>query len=472
LNGPESVSFDGLDDKVDEVIPAAFNIPVSDPSSAGLSFLYNAASGLAPIDIAWKRSILSSLENIHLSKIAVPDLSLLSDETITMQGNLSVPTNCLFHRLLYEVPPPFICIEGPHGTGKTWMLSTLAARFVVGTRLSQPIFDKSATTREQKQRCTSRVENTTEKTVTNKTQNSGHAPQPFVVIMDSTYNLTTSQLAMLVRSSLIRQYKKHGRHSTKDVQQGEQFKRDMMDCLSRIHVTQVDDGRGWVAVLEALRHVLRERRQNEEDRDDRSKGRTIPTPILLLWDGLLSEFKSCQSNTIDETVFGSASRRKMTEEGSMRDILQEMSLLLRQESRTIWFVATSVTSTPQTNGSSNMTSASHRMLLDWMRNAGNVPPMHGNQRHANLSIDGTKAPAQHYRNTCRIFLERPSAQTRADGSSSVSGGEKTVPNPGISKSSAFARIEVAGDARNVSGNRFNPKSKKISYSLSLQGILS
>ena len=457
LDGPGGI--DNCDNDLDGAMPDEFTIPVSDPSSAGRAFLCNGTSGLAPIDIAWRGSILSTLEHFHLPTNTVPGVSKL--------GRNDALPNDLFRGLLDEVLPPFVCIEGQHDTGKTWMLSTLAARFVVATRACQPIFD----TQQQQQQQHQVQEETDQQDTTSEDQVAGEAPkkrcqssshsQPFVVIFDSTSDLTSLRLSVLVRSSLIRHYKRHGCSTTKDGEQEKQFKIDMKDCLSRIHVAAADDGSGWVAILEALRHELRERRQNGSKCERLDPG----TPILLLWDGILSEFKSCQSSTVDETVFGIANRQKISEDGSMREILQQIALLIRQESHTLWLVATA----PSTEAGSNNISASHRLFLDWMRNTGKRHKQH----HASTAIDTTEAPSCSYRETCRIFLERPSIEA-PEVSSSGSNGQNTPTNLGVSKASAFARVVVGGDSiRNGPvANNNNRQSKKIPFSLSLQGILS
>jgi hypothetical protein len=512
----------------DNSVLAAFTIPISDPSSAGRAFLYNGTSGIAPIDVAWRRCILSALGNnshVAISSV-VPTTTSKNNNNNTPKrddGKLFV-LDGLFHNHLYSLPPPVITIEGQHDTGKTWMLTTLAARFVVATRAHQSVFDNNASSRggiglqghqdgenhkvvdtasNGDERNAGQLQNIVDcddKTRAPKHKKSQPTRQPIVIIFDSTCDLTNSQLTMLVRSSLIRHYKKHdSSYLTKDEksespsQQREQLKIDMDDCLSRIHVTQVDDGRGWVAVLEALRHVLRERRQKDarehvamNDQQQQHGGETllqppgtVSTPILLLWDGLLSDFKSCQSTSIHETVFGGGSSQKMSEEGSMKEVLQQMSRLLQQESHNVWLVATTpaIHSDATAPSSGCNISASHRMLLDWIKNIckAKTTTYHHPTNQDNDDHHRSRTQQQDlHRECCRVLLDRPSLQKGTEGDAIGNDGmNNSVPKSGISRASGFARVFLGQHAGTTGGNHSNTSNaKKIPYSLSLQGILS
>ena len=90
----------GISDDLDADIP-------TDPSIAAWNFLQFGKSGIAPIDEAWKRSC-----------------------DVTKGRGQRRPGSPL-------LLPPVTILEGPKDVGKTWMVLTLAARFVVATRASR-----------------------------------------------------------------------------------------------------------------------------------------------------------------------------------------------------------------------------------------------------------------------------------------------------------------------------------------------
>ena len=178
--------------------------PSHDPSSAAWSFV-RGNSGIAPIDAAWKRN-----------------------------------NNCL----TLGSSPDVISIDGK--VGKTWMLISLAARFVVDTRASKyPSLS------------TSQFESQVDRL-------------PFVVILDSMYDVTPAKVREVVHSTLLRQ----------PALDGDEVENELKCCLDRIHVASVtDDILEWVPVLEELRLELKynQRCANNEH------------PTLVLWDGFLTE---------------------------------------------------------------------------------------------------------------------------------------------------------------------------------------
>jgi hypothetical protein len=192
---------------------ASAETPKNDPSSAAWAFIRSGSSGIAPIDAAWSK--VSNNNN----------------------GGSSSGSN--------KNGLPVVSLEGM--VGKTWMLISLAARFVVATTNSK--FPPASATQQQSQ-----------------SQSSTSPPSlPQVVILDSTYDVTTSKIANVVRSTLLRQ---------PGIEESA-IDKDLECCLSRIHVATVDDMAGWVPVLEALRCEL--------------KNTTADHPTLVLWDGFLQD---------------------------------------------------------------------------------------------------------------------------------------------------------------------------------------
>lgn len=489
-NDPNSNDDDNeYDDNEGLAAFVPFRFPVMDPSSAGRAFLYNGTSGIAPLDKAWKLCFLAALGNSRGTT--------MTNISAGLQHHVHHhQLNALTWSAGHLPPPPLVLLEGPRDTGKTWMLLSLAARFVVATRRSCQFEDDQGNGETDNQSAVaedSRGEMAAEKSDTTKGK-SNHLkapPQPIVIILNSTYDLTISQLTQVLRSSLMKQYQKHGYQCNEDsgkakTQQQQQLETDMEDCLGRIHVTQVDDGSGWVAVLEALRHVLRERRETEDrstttdlqsSKEQEQNSSTPPppttsTPVLLLWDGILSEFSSSRSTYIHETVFGSGGSNKMSEEGSMREVLQQISRLLLQESQSLWLVATmtTATTTALSKTMGGTLSAGHRMVLEWMRSLElqHMPPQDLDARPRSHQL-GPAPPTNNVptcRETCRILLERPSIQQQEGATAAAASS-----SAGISKSSAFARVVTGSSVVAVNGHH-RKNGKRVPYSLSLQGILS
>jgi hypothetical protein len=189
-----------------------------DPSSAAWTFVRSGTSGIAPVDAAWKNAAANNNSN---------------NNSTTTGSSL-----------------PVVAMDGP--VGKTWTLISLAARFVVATRPSR--FETTTTTSTESSNITS--------------SNTTSLPQ--VVILDSTYDITASKVAYVVRSTLLRQ---------PGIQE-DSIPQDLECCLSRIHIATVDDLAGWVPVLETMKYALQQQQAQAQQH-----------PTLVLWDGYLSESK-------------------------------------------------------------------------------------------------------------------------------------------------------------------------------------
>lgn len=474
-----------------------------DPVSAAQLFLWAAKSGIAPVDAAWRRCVADAAAGRNRLYHGGDD----DDYGLPWWGSS--------HSAPPPPPPPVVILEGPHKVGKTMMLMSLAARFVVATRAS--LFDGRGVThhRDSKgggdendggvdKRADSAPRSDTDSV---KPRTTTPSEQPIVLFLDSSYDFTIAQLTYVVRSTLLRQPihrlgssndgegKKQQRDELLDEKGKEHLiELDLEDCLGRIHVAQVDDGStGWVPLLEALRHQLGHRRQQEQARrqqdfeaqtaeelspwpsstptplpipeggghvpsiaankdKDRQKG---TTPTLLLWDGFLSDVPSG-----DET--------------SAREILQQVSRMLDQESDSLWWVATttatgsSITSAPAaaehsahhhmeaSNASPAFTGGVGYRVTEWIQKHHQQQvkqPVQQARYHQSTGPSLPPFPTTRTlptRTTCRVRLERPIG-------------------PAVSKSSAYAVVQRGGSNRSAGTSN---GSVKIPYSLSLQGILS
>lgn len=131
---------------------------------------------------------------------------------------------------------PVVELRGSHRTGKTWTLITLAARFVVETRLSRFRSDENIDIEEL----------------------------PQVVILDCNQDAMASRLLRAVRSVLLRQ-----------LPEDDGLENEIISCMSRIHYIFSEDMAGWVPTLESLRSGL--------------SSVSSDHPTLILWDGFLSD---------------------------------------------------------------------------------------------------------------------------------------------------------------------------------------
>lgn len=149
----------------------------TDPSSGAWAFL-RGASGITPVDAAWRTPSANS---------------------------------CL----------PVITLEG--SVGKTWTLLSLAARFVVATRKTRFAADTAST--EDKTSCAPSIVQ----------------KGPFVILLDSKFDMTIPKLAYIVRSTLLRE------PGITD----QTLETEIEDCMSRIHLAMVDEVKdAWVPILE------------------------------------------------------------------------------------------------------------------------------------------------------------------------------------------------------------------------------
>ena len=214
----------------EQVVPIEDH-PPHDPSSAAWSFI-RGNSGIAPIDAAWKRN-----------------------------------TNALIR----GSSPDTIAIDGQ--VGKTWMLISLAARFVVDTRRSK--FVTAGIGRPDN-------ENYQQQGVVDCRDHDHQLP--FVVILDSTYDVTPSKVRQVVHSTLLRQ-------TSLSANDYYDIEKELNLCLDRIHVASVtDDIMGWVPILELLRFELK---HNHERCSNNFH------PALVLWDGFLSEPATSESSKME-----------------------------------------------------------------------------------------------------------------------------------------------------------------------------
>jgi hypothetical protein len=251
-----------------------------------------------------------------------------------------------------------------------------------------------------------------------------------------------------------------------------QFEVDLNDCLSRIHIVQMehDGSTGWVPFLEALKHRLQQQRlqkqqYNEDDDANNSSSAASPstmkTPILFLWDGFLSDIQE-------------------GDEANTREILQQMSRLLQQESDNLWWVLTTTTtasgsgnettnSMATSNNSATLPSYGHynrgvgHRVTEWIKQREErlMQQKDGYNHHNHHSYHPSMTIG---RETCRVQLDRPV------GSS-------------VSKSSAYAIVAIPNNNKNNNNNNNNKRdidgatitstmNTPIKYSLSLEGILS
>jgi hypothetical protein len=365
-----------------------------DPISAALLLLWTGKSGIAPVDAAWKhctaKSVVAAMRRSHYQY----------DDNDDDDDEDGYPP----HRRLPPPPPPVVILEGPHNVGKTWMVLSLAVRFVVATRASLFNGGMMCDGGNHKNNVTAGVYGSrggnlhrpeqAEEEITKETLPSQH--QPIVLLLDSNYDFTISQLTHVLRSMLLRQpmYRtNNGGSGTNDgkqpdnepLQKQEQkhprrellLERDIEDCLGRIHVAQVDDGpTGWVPLLEAIRHELGHRRRLHQDRQEpppqqaeKSDHEMMSLPLshhTAVWTA-----ESCHIPASGPTNTGISStqvnknsdKRKLVDktaptlvlwdgflsdippgdETSSREILQQVSRLLSDGSDSLWWVATTTT---------------------------------------------------------------------------------------------------------------------------------
>ena len=418
----------------------------TDPSMAAHRFLRFGKSGIAPIDAAWKRSNddnkQQQQQQQHHQWHHRP-LQLRQGQHRHLGPHQQQQTASCSH------DPPVVILEGPKDVGKTWMLLTLAARFVVSTRASRfkdtnfgsngdehedkPSNGIEVATNERQEEdpnnsSTSSSNNHNDgndknHNDDNDSNNRKNYDRPKVLLLDSCFDFSVCQLVNVLRSTLRREREKQkvrerchpeqwqqrpkdqqniaatnkevsgdqqgngGRELEEKQHDGQSenkqgkieeelerqelertsLERDMEDCLSRIHIIQVDGPNGWVPTLEALTHRLSEERDryrtSSSGNDDIatrnvSKDVEIETslcgpPTLLLWDGFLSDVaitdsKNTMAMTTAIAMGGSGvdshnNAHALFDNPVSREILRQVSRLLQEERDTLWWVLTART---------------------------------------------------------------------------------------------------------------------------------
>ena len=142
-------------------------------------------------------------------------------------------------------------LEGSPGTGKTWTLLTLAAKFAAKTR-------KGRFSGRSEQ--LSDVDRPHKSPQRNEHQQKGHC-QPRVVLVDGVNGVHLPNLVSAVRTALLRNER---------LDSGFELDVELKDCLERIHIIRPEGADGIVPMVESLRCQLPE---------------AEAFPTLCLWDG-------------------------------------------------------------------------------------------------------------------------------------------------------------------------------------------
>lgn len=405
-NGSAASSSSWNNDDDDESSDNSDVNGATDPSMAAWRFLRFGKSGIAPIDAAWKRS----RDGTSASK----------------KHGRGRPSPPLFL-------PPVTVLEGPKDVGKTWMLLTLAARFVVATRASRfKDFDNGdegkrngieAMNKIQKEDPNSGRDNDGDNDEGDSSSSRNNDDRPKVLLLDSTYDFSVSQLVNVVRLTLARerqrqrvqrsnQSERQPQAQQQDVNDNEgidknggcrgdkqhhhqhdqerkieeelerqereriSLEQDMEDCLSRIQVIQVDNGStGWVPMLEALKYQLSEDRRRLNGYNNTISGvrpRDVETspagpPTLLLWDGFLSDMVLSSNVMMTPTAsavlgdsLGSFSNvQALFDSPGAQELLRQLSRLLQKEPNALWLVLTTRTVSGATAAAMDDTTSEH-----------------------------------------------------------------------------------------------------------------
>ncbi|KAL3923093.1 MAG: hypothetical protein SGILL_001851, partial [Bacillariaceae sp.] len=272
------------DDKPDDALS-------TDPIENAQRLLWGASSGIAPVDAAWRLAVSNMAQHF------LREYPYLEEAYDDDDEKYSPPP-----------PPPTVLLEGSNNTGKTWMLLSLAARFVVATRPSLLLSEERSTLETAATAAASTANDGTGDETAQPPQHEPPMVFPEVIFMDSDYDFSISKLTHIIRSTLMRESSRRQQRERKEKaakttaalksggataahkenqsnttgtaitaptnttedpilaagqaaeRQRLQLEKDVDDCLSRIHVVQVDDGTtGWVPVLEVLRHELAKR---------------------------------------------------------------------------------------------------------------------------------------------------------------------------------------------------------------------
>lgn len=451
----------------------------SDPSTAAWRFLRFGKSGIAPIDEAWKRSGVSRRSN---------------------------PSRDQFL-------PPVTILEGPKDVGKTWMLLTLAARFAVATRASR-FRDISASGIDTDD-------------ASSRKENNKDGSRPKVLLLDSTYDFSVPQLVNVVHSTLVRERQKEMQlarrrnnqkgpqsHKISDHEEGSRannhndyrrepqqtvedelerqeeekisLEEDIEDCLSRIHIIQVDNGpTGWVSMLEAISYQLSNDVENDKSYSSGSETSPIGSPTLLLWDGFLSDMSlptnaimAQKASVVISESYSYNNSQILFESPSTQEVLMQLSRLMQKHSNSLWLVLTTRTVPVASSGSTNEMKTEHSgigpRLTEWIRKE------EGKRRREEDDIARERREAsiryranqqqdlkqQQHRASYRIRLDR-----RHDGRAM---GDGNIPSTTAAAAALFAKVIGSGEGNYPAenGTTSNTKGTAIPYSISTGGILS
>ena len=166
--------------------------------------------------------------------------------------------------------PVVIHLTGDNGSGKTWTLLSLAARFVAATLSSK--FEQNNNFFNDNGMMISKEEEEEGNGDDNDEVDSEMKP-PCVIVLDSALDITMSKLTHVVRSTVLRQVEEETASTTTT---HTSWQRNVTDCLRRIHIAQITNpATDAVPLLEALRHELHHHHHHHHH------------PTLLLWDGFL-----------------------------------------------------------------------------------------------------------------------------------------------------------------------------------------
>jgi hypothetical protein len=421
--------------------------PAENPVKEAHRILWGGHTGIAPVDAAWK---------LATSNLAAADQLLQQNLYDEDEDGISMAPS--------SPHPPMVILEGPKGFGKTWTMLSLAARFVVATRPSRfadaEIFDTGAD-----------GDNNGNEAQSQQPPERNILPQ--VIFLDSNFDFSISKLTHIVRCLLMRENSRNRQpqkwtaaatgvtsnankvnngmnqqateNSSTALEEEDhilevaaaaerrqaQLEGDVDECLSRIHVIQVDNGTtGWVPVLEALRHELRMKRRENMERHETWGAHTssgaATAPTLLLWDGCLADVGN---------------------DTSAREIFQQISRILKQEPY-LWCVLSARTS--RGASASPYGSRVGNLLVEWMKQQWHRKQQQQQQQQlSDLQRSSQSLP----REVCRVRFER-----------AMVAGE-----PSATTSCAFTATVISA-TNNIPST--NNSGTKVPYSLSLQGILS
>jgi hypothetical protein len=208
-------------------------------------------------------------------------------------------TTRVIPRVVHRRSPPVLEILGDHGSGKTWALLALAARFVVATRQSRFSCNDHGANENTRHDDDDQDFDLDDEERSCGTTDTPPPPIPQVILLDSNYGVHVLKLAHAVRTLLLQGYPSNCENDTESMTANDDppscssmsdlLEYDLNECLSRIHIVTSDDLAGWVPILESIREHM--------ERTVHFSG-----PTLLLWDGFLSEPHLLQTEAIKREV--------------------------------------------------------------------------------------------------------------------------------------------------------------------------